>query len=63
VPLADLDYGWQEEYAVLRVIRRRGHIMGGITQELDERFTAASCVPCAFGVSNSAVGLHLVSLA
>jgi dTDP-4-amino-4,6-dideoxygalactose transaminase len=63
VPLADLDYGWQEEEAVLRVIRSKWLTMGGITQEFEEHFALGCGAQYAFGVSNATAGLHLACLA
>ena len=38
VPLADLDYGVEEESAVLEVIKSRWLTMGEITQEFEAQF-------------------------
>lgn len=63
VPLADLDFGIEEEEAVLGVLRSKWLTMGGITQKFEEEFGQMVGVPHAFGVSNATVALHLACLA
>ena len=59
VPLADLDYGPEEEDAVLDVLRRRWLTMGAVTQEFERQFSAMVGVKHAFAVSNATVALHM----
>lgn len=59
VPLADLDYGREEEAAVLAVLQSRWLTMGEVTQEFEARFAKLTNRKYAFGVSNCTVGLHL----
>jgi len=63
VPLADLDYGREEEAAVLAVLQSRWLTMGEVTQEFEVRFAKLTNRKYAFGVSNCTVGLHLACLA
>jgi len=63
VPLADLDYGPEEEAAVLDVIRRRWLTMGAMTQEFEAAFARFTGAPYAFAVSNATEALHLACLA
>jgi len=63
VPLADLDYGIEEEEAVLSVLRSRWLTMGGVTQEFETQFAALTGSKFAFAVSNATEALHLACLA
>ena len=59
VPLADLDYGEDEEKAVLDVLHSRWLTMGAVTQSFEEVFAAHLKVRYATAVSNATVALHL----
>ena len=63
VPLADLDYGIEEEEAVLGVLRRKWLTMGAVTQEFEAQFARLTGSKYAFAVSNATEALHLASLA
>ncbi len=63
VPLSDLDYGAEEEQAVLDVIRRRWLTMGAVTQQFESAFAELLGAGHAFGVANGTVALHLACLA
>jgi dTDP-4-amino-4,6-dideoxygalactose transaminase len=63
VPLADLDYGEQEEEAVLKVLRSRWLTMGAVTQEFEAQFAARVGTRFALAVSNATEALHLACLA
>jgi len=63
VPLADLDYGPEEEAAVQQVLRGRWLTMGAVTREFEERFAELLGVKHALAVSNATVALHLSCLA
>jgi len=63
VPLADLDYGQEEEAAVLRVLRSKWLTMGAITQELESQFSLMVGVKHAIALSNATEALHLACLA
>ncbi len=63
VPLADLDYGPEEEQAVLEVLHSRWLTMGAITQRFERAYAERIGVRNAIAVSNATVGLHLACLA
>ncbi|MEW6716782.1 MAG: DegT/DnrJ/EryC1/StrS family aminotransferase [Chloroflexota bacterium] len=63
VPLSDLDFGPQEEEAVLRVLHSRWLTMGSVTQEFEGRFAEFLGVKYAIAVSNATVALHLACIA
>ena len=63
VPLADLDYGAEEEQAVLEVVRSRWLTMGAVTQQFESEFAQAVGAKHALAVSNATVALHLACLA
>jgi dTDP-4-amino-4,6-dideoxygalactose transaminase len=63
VPLADLNYGEEEEEAVLDVIRRRWLTMGSVTLEFEQAFAQYIHAEYALAVSNATVALHLACLA
>lgn len=63
VPLADLDYGQEEEAAVLKVLHSKWLTMGAITQEFEDKFRQAVGVRYAIAVSNATEALHLACLA
>jgi dTDP-4-amino-4,6-dideoxygalactose transaminase len=59
VPLADLEYGQEEETAVINVLRGKWLTMGAITQEFESRFSSMLGVKHAIAVSNATEALHL----
>ncbi len=63
VPLADLDYGPEEERAVLDVVRRRWLTMGALTAQFETEFAQWAGAKYALAVSNATVALHLACLA
>jgi dTDP-4-amino-4,6-dideoxygalactose transaminase len=63
VPLADLEYGPEEETAVLNVLRSKWLTMGGITQEFEAQFSRYLGVKHAIAVSNATEALHLACIA
>lgn len=63
VPLADLDYGAEEEEAVLSVLRSKWLTMGGVTQEFESAFATKVHTKHAFAVSNATEALHLACMA
>ena len=63
IPLADLDYGPEEEQAVLAVLRRRWLTMGEITQQFETEFAQFTGCKYAFAVANGTVALHLANQA
>ena len=63
VPLADLDYGIEEEQAVRAVVQKRWLTMGATTQRFEKEFADFIGVKHALAVSNATVALHLACLA
>lgn len=63
VPLADLDFGTEEEEAVLGVLRSKWLTMGAVTQTFEEEFRRSIQTRHAFAVSNATVALHLACTA
>lgn len=63
VPLSGLDYGPEEEDAVLNVVRSRWLTMGSVTQEFENQFAHFINAKHAFAVSNCTDALHLACLA
>jgi len=63
IPLSDLDYGVEEENAVLDVLRSRWLTMGAVTQEFEKDFADLVGAKHAFAVSNCTQALHLACLA
>ncbi|MGC1377698.1 MAG: DegT/DnrJ/EryC1/StrS aminotransferase family protein [Anaerolineales bacterium] len=62
IPLADLDYGPEEEQAVLGVLRSRWLTMGAVTQHFEQAFAEFVGARHAIAVSNATAGLHLACL-
>ncbi len=63
VPLADLDYGPEEDQAVLDVLHSKWLTMGAITQAFEQEFAAFLGAKHAIAVSNATQALHLACLA
>ncbi len=63
IPLADLQFGPEEETAVLEVLRSGWLTMGGVTQAFEADFAAFADAPFAFAVTNGTAALHLAALA
>jgi dTDP-4-amino-4,6-dideoxygalactose transaminase len=63
VPLADLEYGQEEDTAVLKVLHSKWLTMGAITQDFEAQFAAMLGVRHAIAVSNATEALHLSCLA
>ncbi len=63
VPLADIDFGVEEEQAVQRVVRSRWLSMGEETQQFEAEFAAFLGVRHAIAVTNATAALHLACLA
>lgn len=62
IPLFDLDYGPEEEQAVLDVLRSRWLTLGEVTQRFETAFAESCGVKHAVAVSNGTVALHLACL-
>lgn len=63
IPLSDLDYGSEEEAAVLRVVRSRWLSSGPEVQAFEREFAEAHEVRFALAVANATAALHLSYLA
>lgn len=63
VPLADIDFGVEEETAVLGVLRSRWLSMGSLTQEFEKEFAAFIGAKHCLAVTNATAALHLACLA
>jgi dTDP-4-amino-4,6-dideoxygalactose transaminase len=59
VPLADLDYGPEEDAAVLDVLHSKWLTMGAVTQQFEAEFAALTGAKHAIAVTNATVALHL----
>ena len=62
VPLSDLDYGPEEEQAVVNVLRSRWLTMGAVTQRFEQAFAEFVGARHAIAVSSATAGLHLACL-
>jgi dTDP-4-amino-4,6-dideoxygalactose transaminase len=63
IPLSDLDYGVEEEAAVLRVLRSKWLSMGPEVETFEREFANYLGVKHALAVSNGTAALHLSYLA
>ena len=63
IPLSDLDYGPEEEAAVMRVLKSKWLSMGPETKAFEEEFAASVGTKHAIAVSNGTAALHLAFLA
>jgi dTDP-4-amino-4,6-dideoxygalactose transaminase len=63
IPLFDLNYGQEEEEAVLRVLRSKWLTMGPETEALEIEFAEFCGVKHAIALSNCTTALHLANLA
>jgi dTDP-4-amino-4,6-dideoxygalactose transaminase len=63
VPLSDIDFGKEEETAVLEVVRSRWLSMGSVTRKFEEEFARFIGARHAIAVTNATAALHLACLA
>ena len=63
IPLSDLDYGPEEEAAVLRVLRSKWLSMGPEVQAFENEFAQFTGAKHAIAVANGTAALHLAYLA
>lgn len=63
VPLADIDFGVEEEEAVLRVVRSRWLSMGEETQSFEREFAEYTGAKHALAVTNATAALHMACMA
>lgn len=62
IPLGDIDFGVEEEEAVLDVLRRRWLTMGAVTQLFEKEFADSVGARHAIAVNNATAALHLACL-
>jgi dTDP-4-amino-4,6-dideoxygalactose transaminase len=62
VPLSDINFGEEEQQAVLEVLQNRWLTMGSITEEFERQFADRLNVKHAVAVSNATAALHLACL-
>lgn len=63
VPLSDIDFGADEEQAVLEVLRSRWLTMGDVTREFEQAFSSYLNVDYSIAVTNGTTALHLACAA
>jgi dTDP-4-amino-4,6-dideoxygalactose transaminase len=63
IPLSDIDFGAEEEQAVLEVIRSRWLTMGAVTQQFEQEFAGYVRSKHAIAVTNATAALHLACVA
>jgi len=63
IPLSDIDYGHEEEVAVLRVLKSKWLSLGPEVQAFEKEFAERIGAKYAFSVSNGTAALHLSFLA
>ena len=63
IPLSDIDFGPEEEQAVLEVIRSRWLTMGAVTQGFEQELAEYAGVKHAIAVTNATAALHLACVA
>ena len=63
IPLADIDFGPEEEQAVLQVVRSRWLTMGAVTQAFEQEFADYVHARHAIAVTNATAALHMACVA
>ena len=63
VPLADIDFGLEEEQAVQEVVRSRWLSMGEVTQKFEQEFASFIGAKHTLAVTNATAALHLACVA
>ena len=63
IPLSDIDFGPEEEQAVLQVVRSRWLTMGAVTQQFEQEFADYVHARHAIAVTNATAALHLACVA
>ena len=62
IPLGDIDFGIEEESAVMEVLRSRWLTMGSVTQSFEKEFAEMVGSRHAIAVNNATAALHLACL-
>ena len=63
VPLSDIDFGPEEEQAVLAVVKSRWLTMGAVTQQFEAEFAEYVRARHAIAVTNATAALHMACVA
>ena len=63
VPLADINFGPEEDEAVLQVLHSRWLSMGAVTRQFEEEFAEFIGAKHTIAVTNATAALHLACLA
>ncbi len=63
IPLSDIDFGLEEEQAVLQVVKSRWLTMGAITQQFEGEFANYVRAKHAIAVTNATAALHMACVA
>ena len=63
IPLGDIDFGEEEESAVLGVLRSRWLTMGGVSQSFEREFADMVGARHGIAVNNATAALHLACVA
>ena len=63
VPLSDIDFGPEEEEAILKVVRSNWLTMGSVTRQFEDEFAAYTGSKHAIAVTNATAALHLACVA
>ncbi len=63
IPLSDIDFGAEEEQAVLQVVRSRWLTMGAVTQAFEQEFASYTGARHAIAVTNATAALHMACVA
>jgi dTDP-4-amino-4,6-dideoxygalactose transaminase len=63
VPLSDIDFGPEEEQAVLAVVKSRWLTMGAVTQQFEAEFADFVHAKHAIAVTNATAALHMACVA
>jgi dTDP-4-amino-4,6-dideoxygalactose transaminase len=63
IPLADIDFGPEEDAAVQAVVASKWLTMGAVTQEFEQTFASFTGAKHALGVTNATAALHMACMA
>src|SRR3990172_10468867 len=63
IPLSDIDFGPEEEQAVLAVVKSRWLTMGAVTQQFEAEFAEYVRARHAIAVTNATAALHMACVA
>jgi len=63
IPLSDIDFGPEEQAAVMNVLQSRWLTMGAVTQEFEAAFAKYTGAKHAIAVTNATAALHMACMA